>query len=104
MSEEQEKSLRLRFMHQLEEFYPKGQRKRRRKSAKQTPTELREKHACILGIGAFIACHPYDIPKWMPDMLVAAVPAAGEPSPIKNTITKMLGKKYKVEITKCISA
>lgn len=93
MSAEQEEALRSRFMQQLEEFYPKGRRRLKKTSPKQTPSELRQKHACILGIGAFIACHPYDIPKWMPGMLAAAVPAAGEPSPIKNTITKMLGKQ-----------
>ncbi|GMH44904.1 hypothetical protein BSKO_12861 [Bryopsis sp. KO-2023] len=88
MASDQEEKVRSHFMSQLAKFYPNGRRPRRKK---QDPQVLLEKHTCILGIRAFITCHPYDIPEWMPEMLTAAVPAAGEPAPIKTTITKTLG-------------
>lgn len=91
MSSKQEENLRHHFMSQLRDLFPRGQKYSKSTSAKQNAASLQMKHACILGIRAFITCHPYDIPEWMPEMLTALVPAAREPQPIKTTITKTIG-------------
>lgn len=47
---------------------------------------LNEKHAALLGLRAFVLTTPYDVPPWLPDVLMALVKAAGEPAPIKKTV------------------
>ena len=49
-------------------------------------TSLTEKHAALLGLRAFVLTTPYDVPPWLPDVLMALVRAAGEPAPIKKTV------------------
>ena len=47
---------------------------------------LNEKHAALLGLRAFVLTSPYDVPPWLPDVLMALVKASGEPAPIKKTV------------------
>ena len=49
-------------------------------------SSLNEKHAALLGLRAFVLTSPYDVPPWLPDVLMALVKAAGEPAPIKKTV------------------
>lgn len=49
-------------------------------------SSLNEKHAALLGLRAFVLTTPYDVPSWLPDVLMALVKAAGEPAPIKKTV------------------
>ena len=45
-----------------------------------------EKHAAVLGLKAFVLTSPYDVPAWLPEVLMALVKASGEPAPVKSTV------------------
>ena len=45
-----------------------------------------EKHAAVLGLKAFVLTSPYDVPAWLPEVLMALVKASGEPAPVKTTV------------------
>eukprot|EP00026_Physarum_polycephalum_P000239 Phypoly_transcript_00239.p1 GENE.Phypoly_transcript_00239~~Phypoly_transcript_00239.p1 ORF type:complete len:1800 (+),score=287.16 Phypoly_transcript_00239:113-5512(+) len=50
-----------------------------------------ERHAGVLGLAAIIGAHPYDLPQWMPDILVAlAHQVGGKTSSITDTAKKGL--------------
>ena len=40
----------------------------------------------MLGLKAFVLAHPYDVPKWLPDLLLLLVRASLQPAPIKNSV------------------
>ena len=44
---------------------------------------LAERHAVVLGLRAFVLSSPYDVPPWLPDVLMALVPLAAEPPPLR---------------------
>lgn len=45
-----------------------------------------EKHAVVLGLKAFVLCTPYDVPAWLPEVLMVLTQAASQPAPIKVTV------------------
>jgi proteasome activator subunit 4 len=45
-----------------------------------------EKHAVVLGLKAFIMNTPYDVPAWLPEVLMALTQASNQPAPIKSTV------------------
>ena len=45
-----------------------------------------EKHAVVLGLKAFVLAHPYDVPQWLPDLLLLLVRASFQPAPIKTSV------------------
>lgn len=45
-----------------------------------------EKHATVLGLSAFVLASPYDVPEWLPELLLALVRAASQPAPIKTSV------------------
>ena len=86
MADEEASVLRERFLADTRKYYPTGRRKGKAKEG-----DAVRKHACVLGLKAFVMSHPYDIPSWMPEVLVAMIPAAHDKHPIKTTVTKTLG-------------
>lgn len=45
-----------------------------------------QQHSGILGLCALVNSFPYDIPQWMPDVLVQLANHSQDPAPIKDTI------------------
>lgn len=45
-----------------------------------------DKHAVVLGLKAFVLCTPYDVPFWLPEVLMVLTQAASQPAPIKVTV------------------
>lgn len=88
MNEEDQLELRTGFLAKMKELYPEN---RRFKKRNPSTIEMTKKHGFVLGLKAFVMSHPYDIPQWMPEVLVAMLPAANDPPPIKTTVTKTLG-------------
>lgn len=86
MDNDEEEELRRHFLAQVRAYYPK-----RRSQRRHVDSELHQRHGCILGLKAFVISHPYDIPPWMAEVLVAMIPAAHDRNPIKTTLTKTLG-------------
>lgn len=54
------------------------------------PDELRERHVGILGLCACVNAFPYDVPKFLPDILVLLGDHLHDPQPIEATIKKTL--------------
>ena len=40
----------------------------------------------MLGLKAFVLAHPYDVPEWLPDLLLLLVRASSQPAPNKTTV------------------
>ncbi|XP_054706567.1 LOW QUALITY PROTEIN: proteasome activator complex subunit 4-like [Uloborus diversus] len=80
----------------LNNFKVKCQKKLKRHKAYQNgprsiePDELRERHAGILGLCACVNAFPYDVPDFLPDILVLLADHLHDPQPIEATIKKTL--------------
>lgn len=48
---------------------------------------LAQRHAVVLGLKAFVLSTPYDVPPWLPEVLMALVRLAVEPPPIRRVHT-----------------
>ena len=53
-----------------------------------TQDALIKRHATVLGITAIINAFPYEVPEWMPQVLVDVSQCVSDPSPISGTVTK----------------
>jgi len=60
------------------------QNKRNRK--KESIINLVERHGGVLGIAALIESRPYDVPEWMPELLMTLSKYSSESSPIQETV------------------
>ena len=49
---------------------------------------LRARHAGVLGLCAFVAAYPYDVPDFMPDILMMLGDHLHDPEPIPVSICK----------------
>ncbi len=47
---------------------------------------LADKHSLVLGLRAFVLSSPYDVPDWLPSILVALSGLASTPVPVKTTV------------------
>lgn len=48
-------------------------------------------HGAVLGLSACILSQPYDVPPWIPDMLMVLSRYAQEPPPVRTTVTRTFG-------------
>lgn len=53
---------------------------------------LARRHAAVQGLRAFVLSSPYDVPAWLPGVLMALVRLAGEPAPIRRVFTTERGR------------
>ncbi|TPX58023.1 hypothetical protein PhCBS80983_g03421 [Powellomyces hirtus] len=74
--------LKTQFLTTLQAFTPK------RKGVKQEPADMVRKHAAVLGLAALVQAFPYDVPEWMPDVLVALAKCVGDGMPIGASVNK----------------
>ncbi|KAJ3319363.1 hypothetical protein HDV06_006390 [Boothiomyces sp. JEL0866] len=51
-----------------------------------------KRHAAILGLSSLVLAFPYDVPEWMPSVLVLLAQCANDPSPISTSITLTFGE------------
>ena len=47
---------------------------------------LADRHAAVLALKAFVLSCPYDVPPWLPEVLVTLMRASGQPAPIGTTL------------------
>ncbi|XP_065785365.1 proteasome activator complex subunit 4 isoform X1 [Muntiacus reevesi] len=52
--------------------------------------ELVKRHAGVLGLGACVLSSPYDVPTWMPQLLMNLSAHLNDPQPIEMTVKKTL--------------
>lgn len=50
------------------------------------PELLRKRHSGIFGLSSILGAHTYDIPLWMPNMLLKFASHMSDPEPIRNTV------------------
>ena len=51
--------------------------------------ELRTRHAGVLGLAAIVGAHPFDVPSWMPSLLLKLASHVNDPAPIKPTVKEV---------------
>lgn len=65
--------------------------KKRKKISDNVPLEaLVKRHAGVLGLGAFVQAYPYDVPNFMPQILMDLSNHVNDPQPIQMTVKKTL--------------
>jgi hypothetical protein len=89
LPEAEAEALRRRSLARAAELFP-GRRRRRvgggggaAAAAPPPPAPLPERHGAALALQAFVLSSPYDVPPWLPDVLMALVRLASEPAPIR---------------------
>lgn len=91
LAPEEQAALRKRCLARAADLFP-GRRRRRLDgdvtAAQQAP--LPERHGVVLALKAFVLSSPYDVPPWLPQVLMALVQLASEPAPVRTTVTKAL--------------
>ncbi len=58
-------------------------------SSGPSPLELRTRHAGVLGLAAIVGAHPFDVPSWMPNLLLKLATHVNDPAPIKPTVKEV---------------
>ncbi|KAJ3416755.1 hypothetical protein HDV05_000129 [Chytridiales sp. JEL 0842] len=78
-------SLKVRFEAQL-----RATKSAKKKIAGTTTDQgkLITRHAAVLGLTALVAAFPYEVPEWMPDVLIVLSSCLQDQAPIKSTVTK----------------
>lgn len=71
-------------------FYAKVRKPRKHKKAKSTPNpeEIVSKHSGVLGLCSFVNAFPYDVPEFVPDILMVLSDHLHDPQPIPVFIAK----------------
>ena len=93
LSPERQEKLRCTIIAKAREVFP--DRKRRRtvgdgKSERDITSPLPVRHGTVLALRALVMSSPYDVPSWLPEILMALVRLASEPAPVKNTVSEAL--------------
>ena len=96
LSAEDSAALRQRFLADSQRLFSSKRRRTRAAggggtaaaaggtaAAAAPETPLPERHAVVLGLKAFVLSTPYDVPPWLPEVLMALVRLAAEPPPIR---------------------
>ncbi|KAL6772361.1 hypothetical protein ACKKBG_A29920 [Auxenochlorella protothecoides x Auxenochlorella symbiontica] len=102
MEESKTASLRAAFLADVERLLPAKRGRKRMVPGPLPPLpgtaaaapgpSLARRHAAVQGLRAFVLSSPYDVPAWLPGVLMALVRLAGEPAPIRVTVTKTLAE------------
>ncbi|CAE5967104.1 unnamed protein product [Arabidopsis arenosa] len=66
--------------------------KRRNRRKSSSTQSIAEVHGAVLGLVASVLSVPYDMPSWLPDHVTLLARFAGEPTPIKSTVTKAVAE------------
>eukprot|EP00173_Palmaria_palmata_P002970 Plantae.Rhodophyta-Palmaria_palmata.ctg3089.p1 GENE.Plantae.Rhodophyta-Palmaria_palmata.ctg3089~~Plantae.Rhodophyta-Palmaria_palmata.ctg3089.p1 ORF type:complete len:458 (+),score=99.71 Plantae.Rhodophyta-Palmaria_palmata.ctg3089:144-1376(+) len=54
-----------------------------------TPEELSSRHGAVAGLGSMVAASPYNVPEWLPSVLVALTDCINDPPPISTATQKI---------------
>ena len=63
----------------------------------QAAPSLTEKNAAVLGLMSFVLSSPYEVPLWLPDVLLSLIKAASQPAPVKTTVRWAPGQHLDLE-------
>uniref|UniRef100_A0A7S4KNJ3 Proteasome activator complex subunit 4 C-terminal domain-containing protein n=1 Tax=Guillardia theta TaxID=55529 RepID=A0A7S4KNJ3_GUITH len=62
---------------------------------KALKASLQLRHAGVLGLSALVGAYPYDVPQWMPEILVQLALHVLDPMPIKHTVRNTFGEFWR---------
>eukprot|EP00735_Rhodelphis_limneticus_P010370 TRINITY_DN3105_c0_g1::TRINITY_DN3105_c0_g1_i1::g.3567::m.3567 TRINITY_DN3105_c0_g1::TRINITY_DN3105_c0_g1_i1::g.3567 ORF type:complete len:1863 (+),score=524.64,sp/F1QFR9/PSM4A_DANRE/26.64/9e-42,sp/F1QFR9/PSM4A_DANRE/22.76/2e-37,DUF3437/PF11919.3/46,DUF3437/PF11919.3/7.2e+03,DUF3437/PF11919.3/2.4e-26,HEAT/PF02985.17/1.3e+03,HEAT/PF02985.17/7.4e+03,HEAT/PF02985.17/9,HEAT/PF02985.17/0.064,HEAT_2/PF13646.1/4.9e+03,HEAT_2/PF13646.1/4.8e+03,HEAT_2/PF13646.1/0.05,HEAT_2/PF13646.1/0.014 TRINITY_DN3105_ len=65
---------------------------------KKNAAAVIKRHAAVLGLSAFVLAHPYSIPSYLPDILVALAAHRDDPLPMKKTVQRAFGEFWRTHI------
>eukprot|EP00891_Asterochloris_glomerata_P001540 jgi/Astpho2/1540/fgenesh1_pg.00026_%23_29_t len=110
LPQDQFEQLRQRFMQRVDELFP-SKRQRVAKNAgdagklpwSQAAPSLTEKNAAVLGLMSFVLSSPYEVPLWLPDVLLSLVKAASQPAPVKTTVRRTLAEFRRTHEEACMA-
>jgi len=74
----------------LKSFYAKVGRSTKKKKSKKTPEDIVAKHSAVLGLCSFVNAFPYDVPEFIPNVLMVLSDHLHDLQPIPVTIKKTL--------------
>ncbi|KAF5308174.1 hypothetical protein FQR65_LT06354 [Abscondita terminalis] len=60
-------------------------------NAQITTQTIRARHSAVLGMCAFVSCHPYDVPEYLSDIFLELGKHLNDPQPIPAAIHQTLG-------------
>eukprot|EP00884_Botryococcus_braunii_P020190 jgi/Botrbrau1/6855/Bobra.152_2s0014.1 len=93
VSDSKAAALRSQLLEQHSALFPARKNRRdRTKSEPRAAEKIAEKHAVVLGLKACVLSAPYDVPCWLPDVLLALVRSSSEPIPIRDTARKAIAE------------
>eukprot|EP01138_Halocafeteria_seosinensis_P011446 gb/GECG01011690.1/.p1 GENE.gb/GECG01011690.1/~~gb/GECG01011690.1/.p1 ORF type:complete len:2423 (+),score=249.59 gb/GECG01011690.1/:1-7269(+) len=92
-SEQSQLAQRL-LKHATSKMAPKPNQKETSESQTKYEKSLRRRHAGILGLGAIIRSHPFDVPPFLPEILAIVVGRASDPEPV-GTEAKAIVTSFK---------
>ncbi|KAI8894304.1 hypothetical protein BC833DRAFT_605412 [Globomyces pollinis-pini] len=71
---------------------PKRNRNSKIEKDQEYSSKLNRRHAAVLGLAALALAFPYEIPDWMPSVLVQLAACHSDPSPINATVRLTFGE------------
>lgn len=86
-------AIRREILDKVMEVFPERKRRRIAKASKAGETQehtLAERHGGALSLRALVMSSPYDVPTWLPEVLMTLVRISSEPAPVKTTVTAAL--------------
>jgi proteasome activator subunit 4 len=80
--------IREKFVSALRETCVRARRGQR---IVMSPEQVCKRHGAILGLGSMISASPYDVPDWMPSVLVTLTGCINDPAPLSTTTRRIFG-------------
>lgn len=93
LSPERQQKLRNSIIARAKEIFPDRKRRRttgNKSAGKEDISPLPVRHGAVLALKALVMSSPYDVPNWLPEILMDLVRLASEPAPVKNTVSEAL--------------
>jgi proteasome activator subunit 4 len=97
LSSPRQEALRTSIVAKAKEIFPDRKRRRangagdgKKAKAADVSQPLAVRHGAVLALRALVMSSPYDVPQWLPEILMALVRVASEPAPVKKAVTEAL--------------
>lgn len=89
LPEEKQRQIRQEMLTKAAEMFPETKKRKVDRQLKSNAA-VAERHGAALGLNALVMASPYDVPNWLPEILMALVRISSEPAPVRKTVTGAL--------------
>uniref|UniRef100_A0A7S0F2D7 Proteasome activator complex subunit 4 C-terminal domain-containing protein n=1 Tax=Hanusia phi TaxID=3032 RepID=A0A7S0F2D7_9CRYP len=93
--EETALELKQSFYLWADSSIPSASKATKSESSSTFSDALLKRHAGVLGLAALVGAYPYDVPEWMPEVLVRLATHVLDPMPIRQTVRKIFGEFWR---------